>query len=959
MLLFGIVASVVARIKVDIPFAMFNQIDVRELIVLLSFPFLTNWRYALGVGAISCIGGPYYTYDFLILLFVNTVFSPFLFSFYNHLLNKVRKVSNFILIWSSIILLLYVIVVLSIWVLSSFLHNISLEYLLSQPFENYLLISIEMLVVSLVSGFTLAHLGYKRDFYEKLVIMNDELQKKNLELKNEISKRVFVENELKKEKDNFENILNNSPFGVMFIKEGKIEFLNNSFTDITGYRHSDVPTLDDWRNRAYPDKNYRVKVREAWDSFPDNIESKESVLSVCCKDGNVKQIHFKSADIGLSKNVLLLNDISEILNYEEKLKISEERFRELAELLPEIVYEIDETGKLTFINKQALEITGYSKKEFQEMFLNYSFFNAEDGDRAKNNMKSLYKGKKELVNEYIATKKDGSLFPVSTHTLPIIKNGKHCGARGIIIDISERKDAELKLQHSEERFRHLSSSAFETILIQKNGIIIDANEAVEELLGYTVEELLGEDSMKLTLPEFREFATERDFKNDEEPYEIPIIRKDGTSFYAEIHAKSSIYMGEKVRVVAIRDVTEKKNTAEQLQQAQKMETIGSLAGGLAHDFNNILGGIIGTLSIMKFKLKKNGSLDKSELEGYIKTMERSGSNATDMVKQLMTLSRKEKLEVAPVDLNQTIKHVIKICRSSFDKSIEIVPSIKQEKSVVKADPVQIEQILLNICINASHAMTFMRKRGDKWGGQMFISVDKFTPDKQFCQENKNAAMIDYWCLSIKDNGIGISEDKLDKIFDPFFTTKPKEKGTGLGLSMVYSIVEQHKGFIKVESEVGVGTEFKIYLPVHIAEVVEEGNDFEYKKYFGSGTLLVIDDDEVIRKTAVGLLEECGYKVITAEDGVIGVDLYKKYKDEIKLVILDMIMPKLSGKETYLELRKIDNSVKVLLATGFSNDSRVNDCLSLGIDGFIEKPYLLDTLLKIIKGIIGEQNYLIK
>lgn len=276
-----------------------------------------------------------------------------------------------------------------------------------------------------------------------------------------------------------------------------------------------------------------------------------------------------------------------------------------------------------------------------------------------------------------------------------------------------------------------------------------------------------------------------------------------------------------------------------------------------------------------------------------------------------------------------------------------------------ADPSQMEQVLLNLCINANHAMTIMRPEGEPRGGMMTVTLEMIHADRNFCATCPEAKDIDYWCLSIGDTGIGMDQQTIAKIFVPFFTTKDKGKGTGLGLSMVYNIVQQHEGFINIYSEIGIGTTFKVYIPVlHGAELAEE-KEKSRELPQGEGLILVVDDDEIIRQSVDMILRKCGYRVITACDGVEGVRIFRERHRDIKGVILDLVMPKKSGEQAYMDMKAIDPNVKVILSSGFRQDERVNFALEQGINAFIQKPYTLeklaDVLAELFSGICFEKQ----
>jgi len=387
---------------------------------------------------------------------------------------------------------------------------------------------------------------------------------------------------------------------------------------------------------------------------------------------------------------------------------------------------------------------------------------------------------------------------------------------------------------------------------------------------------------------------------------------------------------------------------EQLLQAQKMETIGTLAGGLAHDFNNVLGGIVSTLSILQFEVQNNRQIDPEKLKKWLNIMDKAGQRAVEMVQQLLTLSRKQDTQFYPMDLKTTLWNVQNIIKNTFDKSINIHMQVPPEKAMAKADATHMEQALLNLCVNAGHAMTIMRSAQEPQGGTLTISLDQVRADADFCKIRPEAKQIDYWRISVEDTGVGMTPQTIAKIFVPFFTTKEKGKGTGLGLSMVYNIVQQHSGFINIYSEEGQGTTFDVYIPVlHNGEIREtQEKCFELPQ--GKGIILVVDDEEIMRQAAGAILKKCGYEVLTASDGLQALQIFGKRYQEIACVLLDLVMPQKSGEQVYLEMKKIDSRVKVIMTSGFKQDERVTFALAQGVNAFIQKPYTLEKLSEVIK-----------
>jgi CheY-like chemotaxis protein len=322
-----------------------------------------------------------------------------------------------------------------------------------------------------------------------------------------------------------------------------------------------------------------------------------------------------------------------------------------------------------------------------------------------------------------------------------------------------------------------------------------------------------------------------------------------------------------------------------------------------------------------------------------------------MVNRLLVLTRKHEISLIPMDINTALRNVMQICANSFDKSITLHPEYSDGAAMIEGVPAQIEQVMLNLCVNASHAMTMMRAENEKRGGALTVSVKKIRADRLFCKTHPKARMINYWLVSHADTGAGIDRQNLNKIFDPFFTTKEKGTGTGLGLAMAYNIIHQHNGFIDVYSEKGMGSTFNIYLPEYmVTDPSQEQHGEDQEIIRGRGLILIVDDESVVRLIARDILTECGYDVLMAEDGRRGIELFRENQDLISAVLLDMAMPGMSGDEVLIELRKIQTDVKVLLTSGFRQDSRMEKALSLGNAVFIQKPYSIYEMSRKIKEI---------
>ncbi len=382
-----------------------------------------------------------------------------------------------------------------------------------------------------------------------------------------------------------------------------------------------------------------------------------------------------------------------------------------------------------------------------------------------------------------------------------------------------------------------------------------------------------------------------------------------------------------------------------------MESIRNLAGGLAHDFNNILGGISGALSILDHKLNKSNQKLYSELKKYIDLISKAASRASDITRQLLTLSRKQELSMQPVDLNDCIRDITDICMNSFPKSIIINSEYYKKTAQTWADSSHIEQVLLNLCINASHAMTIMREDDTEKGGNLNISLANIKTDCHFKQENPEAVEDEYWEISVGDNGVGMDRDAILKIFDPFFTTK--KTGTGLGMAMVYNIIKQHSGFVKVYSEKRSGTTVKIYLPVYKKISGKDTESAENKKiYYSSGLIMIIDNEIMMRQITGEILKECGYTVILYGNSQDAVNKFRERNDEIDLVILDLIIQGSKAENTITELKKIKDNCRIILTSGQPYNDKIESIMMHGADRFIQKPFSLYSLGKIVYEVLN-------
>ncbi len=516
-------------------------------------------------------------------------------------------------------------------------------------------------------------------------------------------------------------------------------------------------------------------------------------------------------------------------------------------------------------------------------------------------------------------------------------------------EIAERKNSEQALRASEQIFYTLFDNSFQFILLlDPAGRILKINRTALSFHDFSPTEVLGK-----TVWEIDWWPGEPGLAGKLEA--LCRAAQNGQVSHLELHIQRPRELwldislkpvldenGETIYLIAEgRNVSERRRAELDLQQAQKMESIGTLAGGIAHDFNNALAGILGSLTLLEMKRKKGEDLSEEVVFKHLEMISKASLRAKDVVDQLLTLSRKYDFEFVPLDLRTVLEQVVLIARNSFDKSIRIEALLDQSIPVF-ADAGSLEQVFLNLSINAAHSMTLMRPQEDRWGGVLSIGLTRST-----VAGKPEVSDGDYWCITVSDSGVGIKPADLEQIFVPFFTTKAKGSGSGLGLAMVYNIVRQHKGFIEVSSQPGAGTEVAVFLPVHEGLIGVGETPAEELIAQGEGTILVVDDEELVRSTARDFLQECGYEVLLAENGAAGVALFQHRQQEIDLILLDLMMPVMSGKEAFAVIKQIDPAVNVLLSSGFRHDTRVEEILAGGAAAFIQKPYTLVDLSKAV------------
>ena len=513
--------------------------------------------------------------------------------------------------------------------------------------------------------------------------------------------------------------------------------------------------------------------------------------------------------------------------------------------------------------------------------------------------------------------------------------------------------ANLKDAEEQSRYKELLENVDDAVyILDQKGNVLEANEATYAQLGYTPEQFF---ELNLTdIVTARDAGSIIDQLGNNIGHQLPgkmtletsHTKIDGDPIPVEIHARAISYRGRNVILNVARDIgarieaeKEKSHLEGQLIHSQKMEAVGTLAGGIAHDFNNLLMGIQGYVSLMRLQTDPEDPNDE-----YIQGIENAVMNAANLTNQLLGFARKGKYTLKLTSLNSIVENITKMFTRT-SKDIVTHKQLQEKLWTVKVDPGQIEQVLINLYLNAWHAMAD--------GGDIFIQTENIYLSKEYCKPFE-VSEGNYVKVSVTDTGVGIDRDVIERIFEPFFTTKDVGKGTGLGLASAYGIIKNHNGIIRVYSEINHGTTFNIYLP---ASELKEAKEIQVSTEMvkGDEAILLVDDEEATIQVEELMLKELGYQVIPALSGRQAVELYREKMVDLDLVALDMIMPEMNGRDTYDALKKINPNVKVLLISGYSLNKQIEELMDKGCDGFIQKPFDIIQLSQKLRQVLGNGN----
>jgi len=637
------------------------------------------------------------------------------------------------------------------------------------------------------------------------------------------------------------------------------------------------------------------------------------------------------------------NDTTQIVQAEAALKESEARFRTISENAPVLINSFDQAGRCLFWNKQCRKTFGWTIEEINAQEVAMALF-YPDPAACEEVIRSITTDSDGRFREFHPVTKDGKILSMmwANFTLP---NGQ---VFSMGHDITERKLAEAQ---KDRLTAAVEQSAESIVITDAEGVIEYVNPAFERITGYSRAEALGNNPRLLKSGQqddafyadlWRTISAGKIWRG-----QMVNRRKDG-GFYTESNVISSVKDsgGKVTNFVAVKtDISQELLREAKSRQAMKMEAIGQLAGGIAHDFNNQLSGILGYSEMLIDSLKDEQHISDAT---HIKA---GALRAADLTAQLLAFSHKGKALSAPVNIHKLIAEVAGILEHSINKQITIRQTLEAEPETTQGDPNQLQNALLNIAINARDAMPD--------GGKLIFETAVTELDETFFQDHPTEGHPGtYLMISISDNGCGMDAQTQTHIFEPFYTTKEVGEGTGMGLASVYGTIHNHKGVISVYSEVGHGTTFRIYLPlIDTASPQEQTNNS--KPITGTARILLVDDEELIRDFATRALERLGYQVISCSNGREAVDCYEQSWRKIDLVLLDMMMPVMGGRETFARMKKINPAILAILSSGYSIDGAAQSILDDGVRAFIRKPYQLlqlsEQVAQVLRGEGGQRT----
>jgi PAS domain S-box-containing protein len=715
-------------------------------------------------------------------------------------------------------------------------------------------------------------------------------------------------------------------------------------------RKTDFTSSDSFRAVVLPEHEQRLE-KSLWNLIKEKKEYNEEFQIRRVSDGQIRHIHSK-AELVCDQNgkPIKVNgvsqDITEYKKIEEARRLSEKQFYTLADQSPNMIF-INVKGKVIYVNKACEEIVGYRSDEFYTPDFDFMTLIApESAGIVQEAFRKHLKGEDIGSYEYTMITKDGSKKNV-INSVRLIEYGGERAILGVVTDITARKQSEEALRDSEERYRRLVEFSPEPVIVHSEGIIVYANPATLTLIGAKKpSELIGRSVLEMVHPDYREFVKHRISSGITEGKTLPVVEEkfltlDGSTIDVEVAALPIVFEGKPAMQVVVRDITGQKKLQAQLLQAQKMEAIGRLAGGVAHDYNNMIGVILGYASLLE---KQIPHTDPSYLK--VQSIITAANRTADLTRQLLAFARKQIATPMPLNLNDELIPLQKMIGRLIGEDITLKIRPQQDLWTIRLDPTQIAQILTNLATNARDAI--------KDTGTISIETSNITIEQNTLAFGGEIPPGEYAVLIFSDTGPGMDDTVKHQIFEPFFTTKSKEEGTGLGLSTVFGIVNQNNGFITLQSEPEQGTKFTIFFPRFYGEPETPAEIIEDTSLAGTETILVVEDVEELMNFVTTALEIYGYTILSANSPAAAFNICRGSGRTIDLLVTDVVMPDMNGKEFRNQLVALYPHIKAIFMSGYSADIVAHrGILEEGVN-FLQKPFTQRTLALKVREVLDRQ-----
>ena len=744
----------------------------------------------------------------------------------------------------------------------------------------------------------------------------------------------------------YQAIFENSSDAILLLDEKrKIVSYNKAFSKLFGYSGDEIIGLSARTIHPSDDSFFQFGIN----AYPviQSENAYRTEWTFARRDGTIIPVETVTSAIRSEEGVTtgymaIIRDFTERKKAETALRESEERYRTAIEHSNDGVAVL--SGSIhVYANHRLAEIFGYDS--YREIIGKPVTFlvHPDDRDRVTFNFETRQNdGTAPSRYEFRGLKKDGATIYVEVSVTAIAYHGKH-NVLSYMRDVTERKLAEVALKDSEEKYRLLIQNATEAIFVVQDGTVKFPNPKAQEKSGYSQGELEKIPLMDLIHREDRHLVTEHrrkrlDGEESVSTYSLRIMTRSGEVLWGELNSVDIEWEGRPATLNFMRDITDQKKLESQFLRAQKMEAVGTLAGGIAHDFNNLLMVIQGYASLMLCDVgPEHAHYEK------LRQIEEQVKSGAGLTKQLLGFARGGRYEIKPADLNDIVTKTSTMFGRT-KKEIVIHCSCEEDLWTAEVDRGQIEQVLLNLYVNAWQAMP--------QGGSLFVGTRNIILDEGHARA-LSLGPGRYVKMTITDTGVGMDRRTRERIFEPFFTTKEMGRGTGLGLASAYGIIKGHGGIIDVLSEPGVGTTLEIYLPA--SHLKAHKVDFpSAKTATGTETILLVDDQDAILRVSADILKTLGYTVIPVDNAREAIDIYSKQKDRIDLVILDMIMPDMSGGETFAFLKMINPGVKAILSSGYSLNDQAEKIMKQGCQAFIEKPFTIINLSLKVREVLDKR-----